>query len=612
MRLLLFTALLTALSFLSGCGGGDAGEVSQIPSPILDPSDKTCGNGEVVPATQRCRGRSTLPGIGNIPLAKISRTNAQMRGLWAATDHYSSVNGSREHGRLIRRTSCWSYIVECDDPEETESRPFTYFQNYRRTGDYEEIDYVDAGLASVPPHERANAWFKREIDNAGIRLASLSVLPDGRGLVGQYGDELDFLVIHSAGNEKTDAFPISPEEPLYGGVKRAMDADKVVYVAGYAVNALGEVVRHPRSSGCDTVSRACVWVPFVTPDVGAGTSFGAPRVAAALASVLAVFPNTTHQNLAKMLKTSVRKVSTLPNGLGVVDFTRLTTLDASGEWRLVNNKGEFNDAVMPMQLNHVTLPGNAAIASDFAISADGTAVTFGTVLKGTFERTRPSVSAGFRGHGNTRVAAGVGEGLSFQLAQPDGNLYAGGVYEHEPSNLFASAGFGIRNDFFGLDERYDYHRTLGYEANIGHRDLFFRVSRQMAQGRDNGLIESAAGTAIGFTARRSVAFPKGTQVGATLNLDKFAGGEAKTVFGTLRMGESGWNRTLAVHLVHRTSPHTMLTAGAEVFSPAHGDDVFTAGIGLKIHLQPPAGGNGLLTSDTASYRIRRHLGDKSG
>ena len=90
-------------------------------------------------------------------------------------------------------------------------------------------------------------------------------------------------------------------------------------------------------------------------------------MAAALASVLAVFPNTTHQNLAKMLKTSVRKVSTLPNGLGVVDFTRLTTLDASGEWRLVTNKGEFNEAVVPLQLNHVTLPGNAAITSDFAI-----------------------------------------------------------------------------------------------------------------------------------------------------------------------------------------------------------------------------------------------------
>ena len=43
----------------------------------------------------------------------------------------------------------------------------------------------------------------------------------------------------------------------------------------------------------------------------------------------------------------MRQVSTLPNGLGVVDFTRLTTLDASGEWRLVNNGGGVS--MMPLR-----------------------------------------------------------------------------------------------------------------------------------------------------------------------------------------------------------------------------------------------------------------------
>ena len=599
MRTLLFAALLTTLFLLSGCGGGDSDEVAQIPSPTLPPSLKTCGNGDRVPATQPCRGRLTLPGIDNIPIASISRTNAQMRGLWAATDHYSSVNGSREHGELIRRTSCWSYIVECDDPEETESHPFTYFQNYNRTGEYEEINYADAGLASVPWHQRPNAWFKREIDNVGIRVASVSILPDGQGLVGQYGDALDFLIIHSAGNEGTSAFPVRPNDLSYNRIQRAVDADKVVYVAGYAVNRRGHIVRHPNSSGCDTVSSACVWAPFVTPGVGAGTSFGAPRVAAALASVLAVFPNTTHQNLAKMLKTSVRKVSTLPNGLGVVDFTRLTTLDDSGEWRLVDSNGEFNDAVAPLRLNHVILPGNAAIASNFALSSDGEAVTFGTVLTGAFGRTTPSVSSGFHEHGSP-VVAGMGEGFSFRLSQPDGDLYAGGVYRHEASNLFASAAVGIRDDFFGLDGRYDYDRMFGYEANVGHRDLFLRASRQLAQGRQNGLIKSAEGTAIGLTARRSFVLSQDTRVGATLNLDKFAGGEARTVFGAVRMGDSGWNRTLSVHLVHQPSPYAMLAAGAEVFSPAQGAEVFTAGVALNVQFRPASRRHAFPNPDTRS------------
>lgn len=573
--------LVPALLLLSGCGGGVSDELSQ----LLSPAPR--------------RGRLTLPGIERIPLSRISQTNEQMRGLWAATDHYSSVNGSRDHGRLIRRTSCWSYIVECDDPDETGSRPFSYFQNYSRSGEYQEIDYADAGLPVGSRHP--NAWFKREIDNAGSRVVSLSVLPDGHGLVGQYGNALDFLVVHSAGNENTDEFPVRPADPLYSGIRRAVNADKVVYVAGYTVDGRGDVVRHPHSSGCDAVSSACVWVPFVTPDVGSGTSFGSPRVAGALASVLAVFPNTTHQNLARMLKTSVRQVSTLPNGLGVVDFTRLTTLDASGEWRLVNNRGEFNDAVAPLQLNHVILPGDAEITSNFAISPDGGSVTFGTVLTGAFERTVPNGLTGPHEPG-TRVVAGVGEGLSFSFSQPNGDLYAGGLYEHEASNLFASAGLGLRNDFFGIDKRYSYDRTLGYEANVGHRDLFFRVSRQIAQGRQNGLIQSAEGTAIGVTARRSFDLSKGMRVDAALNLDKFAGGEAKTVFGNVRMDESDWNRTLSAQFVHQPSSHIVFTAGAEVFRPVQGEDVFTAGVKLSVQFQPTARRSGFLTSGAPSHR----------
>ena len=591
----LITTLLIALFLLSGCGGGGSDEVSQslsptlppssVPSPTLPPSSKTCGSGEVVPNTQPCRGRLTLPGIDNIPLASIRRTDAQMRGLWAATDHYSPVNGSRDHGQAIRRTSCWSYIVECGDPERTESRPFTYFQNYTRTGEYEEINYAEAGLPF--DSRNASAWFKRELDNAGVRVVSVSIQPDGHGLVGHYGDGLDFLVVHSAGNLQTDEFPVRPDDPLFDGIKRAVDANKVVYVAGYIDNRRGRPVRDSRSSGCDAVSDACVWVPFNTPGVGhnggdaVGTSFGAPRVAAALASVLAVFPDTAHQDLAKLLKVSARKVDTLPNGLGVVDFTRLTTMDASGEWRLVENSGEFNRAVAPLTLNRVILPGSGALSSDFAISSGGEKITLGTVVAGTFGRTAPSVSTGSHGPG-IPVVAGVGKGLSFQLAQPDGDLYAGGVYEHEPSRLFASAGFGIRNDFFGLDDRYDYDRTLGYEANVGHRNLFFRVSRQLSEGRENGLVQSAEGTAVGFTARRSFALSAGTRFDAALNLDKFAGGEARTVFGTVQMDESGWNRSLSVHLVHQPTPYAALTAGAEVFSPAYGDDVFFAGVGLTV------------------------------
>ena len=579
--LLIFLSLCLPLVLLGGCGGVGTDEIADPVSARRPSTVKTCANGQVVPAEQPCRGRLTLPGIDRIPLVRVSRTDAQMRRLWAATDYYSDVNGSREHGQRVRQASCWSYIVECENADDVGSRPFTYFQNYTRAGDYQEIDYADAGLA--PGDRNANTWFKRRLDNAGVRLTSVSVLPDGRGLVGQYGDASDFLVVQSAGNEQSDAFPVRADDPLFNGIRRAVDADKAVYIAGYTVDGSGDIVRHPRSSGCDTVSSACVWVPFLTPGVGNGTSFGAPRVAAALASVLAVFPDTTHQNLARLLKASARKVPTLPNGLGAVDFTRLTRLDAGGEWRLVRDGGEFNDAVAPLQLTHVTLPGDAAITSRFAISHDGEAVAFATTLAGAFTRSAASPFSDSR-EGVFPVVAGVGERLTLHLSPPDGDLYAGGTYRHDPSRLFASAGVGVRRDFFGLDRRYGYDQTIGYEASAGHRDLFLRVSRQTTRGTKNGLVRSAAGAAIGFTARRSLPLSADTRLGTALHLDKFTGGRADTTFGAVQMAESGWNRTLAAHLTHRPTPSVTLTAGAEVFTPARGANAWFAGLRLRVDL----------------------------
>ena len=576
---LMLPGLLLAAVLLGGCGGTGSEEMADGAFGARLGSGETCANGEAAGGGQPCRGRLTLPGIDRIPLARIKRSAAQMRRLWAATDYYSEVNGSREHGRLIRRTSCWSYIVECGDPDDVRLRPFSYFQNYSHSGEYREIDYADAGLA--PGDRHANAWFKRNLDGARVRLVSVSILPEGRGLVGQYGDAADYLVVQSAGNEGSDAFPVPADDPLFSGIRRAVAADKVVYVAGYAVDAGGEVVRHPDSSGCDAVPGACVWAPFETRGIGSGTSFGAPRVAAALASVLAVFPDTTHQDLARLVKASARKVDTLPNGLGVVDFTRLTTLDASGEWRLVSGGGEFNDAVAPLELNDVVLPGDAAIASGFAISPGGEAVVFGTRLAGAFTRTAPSPLSG-SGLGGAPVAAWSAEGLSVRLSRPGGDLHAGGVYEHRASHLFAAAGMGVRRDFFGLDRRHGYERAIGYEASAGHRDVFLRAARQTSEGTRNGLVRSAHGAAYGLTARRSVTLSVRTRIGAELHLDKFAGGRADTVFGAVHMEAGGWNRTLAAHLTHRAGASVAVSAGAEVFTPARGETVWMAGLRVRV------------------------------
>ena len=73
------------------------------------------------------------------------------------------------------------------------------------------------------------------------------------------------------------------------------------------------------------------------------------------------------------------------------------------------------------------------------------------------------------------------------------------------------------------------------------------------------------------------------------------------MFGNVRMDESDWNRTLSAHFVHQPSSHIVFTAGAEVFSPAQGEDVFTAGVKLSVQFQPTARRSGFLPSGAASH-----------
>ncbi len=112
----------------------------------------------------------------------------------------------------------------------------------------------------------------------------------------------------------------------------------------------------------------------------------------------------------------------------------------------------------------------------------------------------------------------------------------------------------------------------------------------------------------GHTAMRSISLSsiaqetkKRTRFEAALNLDKSTGGEARTVFGTVRMDESGWNRTLSVQLSHQPNPYTLFAAVAEVFSPVNGGDVVTADVKLNIQFQPAAERIGFPTS-TANHR----------
>ena len=60
----------------------------------------------------------------------------------------------------------------------------------------------------------------------------------------------------------------------------------------------GIMSAHDLSNSCRDVDDGCIWAQFDFPGIGGGTSASAPQFASALASVLAVFPDTSAGDLA--------------------------------------------------------------------------------------------------------------------------------------------------------------------------------------------------------------------------------------------------------------------------------------------------------------------------
>lgn len=206
---------------------------------------------------------------------------------------------------------------------------------------------------------------------SAVELVSFSNNPFGNGFIEFRGASLPFAVVQSTGNEGIEQFykvtNYSPNNAtdvkFRKNIARAITADKVLYVAGYTrVN--GEYVRDPSSTGCTGVESSCLYAPFSfsTPDGGdvSGTSGSAPNVAAALASVLAIFPDTEGVALIRLAKACAIPEQGL-SGLGRADFGCMTKMDENGQWRLAGDGVQA--LIAPNALNQLAFPGTASVSA---------------------------------------------------------------------------------------------------------------------------------------------------------------------------------------------------------------------------------------------------------
>ena len=294
----------------------------------------------------------------------------------------------------------------------------------------------------------------------------------------------------------------------------------------------------------------------------AGTSFSAPIVASALASVLSVFPDTTGTDLIQLAKNCAVQEPTL-NGLGRADFNCMT-VPVGGGFRVVTDS-EFGDlvSVSGAVMNIASFPGDVSYEMQYK----------GATLKRT-DRSSFSFTAGTR---SESVSATNGEDHLQVLPLVFRNGVVGILLaRHWEENFFARFSFRSDREFFGIAD--DFGQVLAADADFGYEDVFMRFSHQRARGGSFAL--SSKGTAIGLTVRREVKIPIG-QLTMTGTADKFVGGKAKTPFGSVNIAESNWNHSVSAALNSHFSPSTSLSIN--VSNHWHeGDD---AGVDLGVQFK---------------------------
>ena len=432
--------------------------------------------------------------------------------------------GGTQHGDRVLLIACHSYITACD----MNNKPVLL------------IVSADSPIPSAPLAPATTKIVSRSTGNGGFIRAFAGTYP--------------YVVINGAGNDHRETFlPTGvtysrDERQVYengnpvanngwDNVFDAVDAGRLLYVSGYIQDADGAYRRAPLATGCVGLEDACLYAPitFVVNGIRyGGTSFSAPNVASALASVLAIFPETEGEELIRLAKACAVREPNL-SGLGRADFACMTVMTDDGQWRVVT-AGEFAGLVAPpAAMTSLVFPGAALLRSSFS-GPGGAQITLAVKRPGVF-----SFSSGIPIDPET-----LQPGFFPVIAGDESaNLFGGGYLTND--GFFAMAGYGRRLDFFGLGKAFGYDGGTSLDVEIGHRNFFGRLSRQWATGH---LISEAEGTAVGLTATRTFALIPHMTATLAAHADKFTGGHAETAFGNVDIQGGPWNKEAELTLTY--------------------------------------------------------------
>ncbi len=445
----------------------------------------------------------------------------------------------RDHGRAIQAGACAGYApggcsvqVSGGSVTGVSNAPFTFIEP--RNPNHDNGVFQEGELGA------------RLREHQDLKIASMSISGISPWLLSEMTRE-GVKAIWGAGNDSEVNWRVAnpflwdreahAHDPAWDGV---LSGDKllqqianhdILIVAGYTKDGSGAFIPDSLTTQCEGVDSGCLYAPFAFEFEGqngdsawdVGTSLSAPFVAAGLASVLAVFPETSGEELIRLAKACAVAEPGLKNGLGRFS---LSCMDNSGVFHLDKEEegsvGSMHARASQMvtSFSSTPLPGD----SQFTMEVEGVSLTRN--MEGSFAHRSGVVHIPHHEEGD--------DALRVNLFYDNDNQAQGLRVGTEQYFLVGS--WTNQGSFFGLEQ----YKTESLNAAMGTDTLYLRMTKQHGRHLGGGVVDKVEGTSVGATLTHTVTTPLG-DLTPFLHVDKFTGGKANTSVGTMQLKESEWN-----------------------------------------------------------------------
>ena len=328
----------TDTDYLWNCDSPNDGKVAMcsLTKTVVCPNGAAASDNPLL--CRRGSAEFMISGIDRLPLDRVQLTNEQIQR------HFAIVEVDSAHAEPVGEVACESYVTASEGcrphANRTGATRHPEGDEETRTGliPFTQILDLSRGHGSLE-------WRDGQLDAIrDLRILSVSLSPNGHYLGDADKPRLQIQAAGNSGSNYSWFLDGSIPHRLRDLLTRAITANKLLLVAGMDRDANDNYIRHPDSSSCRDVDYGCLWTKYSfqfpnTIGTMGGTSGSTPNIAASLAAILSIFPDTLHQDLAKLARACAKKTGegidgpdgllATSGGFGVADFSCMDEITAA-------------------------------------------------------------------------------------------------------------------------------------------------------------------------------------------------------------------------------------------------------------------------------------------